>query len=225
MLDYVFLGSSKPVSSSRESRHKSSYYHQLRHKVLQAKLQNHRWPSLAWSQFPEFKVQGEIFRLQCRNPYTVSQALIHLPWQGGFSEGACPQSELVELWSQLLNLLCQLRLHRTIGQDVITGLVCDIKRKNNSVEWRRWEPLGQIIFILQNTNWQCDALSFFHTPLMKLASLYPPCGNHMNIQLWKFIKNKMNAHSQPHYFCIIKKEHFKKSEWLLLDLCNLLFLG
>lgn len=38
-----------------------------------------------------------------------------LPWQRGFCEGACPQSELVELRSQFLNILCQLRLDKTIS--------------------------------------------------------------------------------------------------------------
>lgn len=88
---------------------------------------------------PISRVQSsvEIFRVQwsevtygCRK-YTTSPTLLHLPWQGGFCEGACPQSELVELRSQLLDLVCQLRLEETIGRDVITGRVYDVKRPEN----------------------------------------------------------------------------------------------
>lgn len=96
-----------------------------------------KWPSFANSQFHEFKVQWRFFRVQwsevtygCRK-YTTSPTLLHLPWQGGFCEGACPQSELVELRSQLLDLVCQLRLEETIGRDVITGRVYDVKRPEN----------------------------------------------------------------------------------------------
>lgn len=56
---------------------------------------------------------------------------MYVPWQGGFCEGACPQPELVELWSQFLDLLCQLCLDETIRQDAITGIVHDINCPEN----------------------------------------------------------------------------------------------
>lgn len=69
-----------------------------------------------WTQQFEL-ISGLIMKMLCLVKTLVGRAV--LPWQGRFCEGSCPQSELVELRSQFLDLLCQLWLHKTIWQHVI----------------------------------------------------------------------------------------------------------
>ncbi len=148
---------------------------------------------------------------------------MHVPWQGGFCEGACPQSELVELWPQFVNLLRQLSLDETIWQEVITVQFPSIYHTSHTtvfmstLEGHDW--VSSHGWILTD---KVKLLCFFICCLGNSSHYLPPRREAINIQPQRFIKIITYANKQPHYFSF--KRYFIKSRSSHLDLCNLLFL-